>query len=121
MKRSPLRRKYAIYFALASACVLVTSGVLAETCECEAALFPWVIVGFPSVILLVLSSFAGGWMWPDSMSDGEWIVLFVFLMIPSVCFWAGMGWIVGRSVDKRKQDQTDTCSGDRPSDDSSNA
>jgi len=100
MKGSPLRRKCALYSALVSLCLLVGGVVLAETCD---SMMPLAVVGFPSMLpLLALGSLSGGFMWPDSLSDADWVIVIALSIIPSVCFWAGAGWTVGYFIDKRK-------------------
>lgn len=115
MKGSPLRRKCALYSALASLCLLVAGVVLAETYD---VMTPLEVVGFPSMLLLLaLSSFSDGWFWPDSLPDAAWAIVFALSIIPSVCFWAGVGWTVGYFIDRRQRRPTDTCTGNRASDD----
>ena len=119
MKGSPLRRKCALYSTLASLCLLFAGVVLVETYD-DAILLE--VVGFPSMLLLLaLSSFSDVWFWPDSLPDAAWFVVIVLSFIPSVCFWAGVGWTVGYVIDKRKRRPTDACTGNRPSDDSGDA
>ena len=120
MKGSPLRRKCALYSALASLCLLVAGVVLAETYD--VIIIPLAVVGFPSMLLLLaLSSSSGIWFWSDSLPDAAWVIVIALLIIPSVCFWAGVGWTVGYFIDKRKRRPIDTCTGTRPSDDPGDA
>ncbi len=103
MKRRPLRRKCALYAALASLCLLVAGVLLVDTYEIIE--IPLVVVGFPSVLLLLaLSSCSGDvFFWPDSVPDAAWAIFGAILIIPSVCFWAGAGWTVGYFIDKKRR------------------
>ena len=97
-----LRWKCAICFALVSFCLLVTGVLLVEMYDVGWALLT--IVGFPSILLLL--GLPDIFIWPDSISDSEWVIFGVLLSIPSVCVWGGVGWVVGYFIDKRRRRPT---------------
>ena len=97
-----LRWKCAICFALVSLCLLVTGVLLIATYDVGQALLT--IVGFPSMLLLLaIRCFLDIFSQPDAMADADWVIFGVMLSIPSVCFWGGMGWVVGCFIDKRRR------------------
>jgi len=61
------------------------------------------IVGFPSLLaLLAVHALFEGLGAPDAMSDGAAVGFAVLLVIPTMCFWGGVGWLVGHLIEKRK-------------------